>query len=277
MGFLKSVGKAIGGVVESVGKAASGAVKEVGKFVGGVAEKVGGVVSGVAKSVGKIAMDVLKSDVFKIATTVMSFIPGLNVAGLAGKALSLLSTGASIQGWIRTGLNVFEGLKNGKGLGEAVLGLVADKFPPLGMVGKLVGGNLSPLKQVFSFAETLQQKLGVFQGGHELINNFLRSPIFAPMLPTSLASDLIKQQLGAVANPVMQQLSDAAQRLQSLPSSFASNFFNGLGVIEGANEAFLRTATDVGSQMRMINGMYQELLRQVVPPSYEGPMSIFRA
>lgn len=277
MGFLSSVGKAIGGAVSSVGKAVGGAVKEVGKFVGGVAEKVGGVVSGVAKSVGKIAMDVLKSDVFKIATTVMSFIPGLNVAGLAGKALSLLGTAASVQGWIRTGLNVFEGLKNGKGLGEAVLGLVADKFPPLGVVGKLLGGNLSPLKQVFGLAETLQQKLGVFQGGKDLINNFLRSPIFAPMLPSSLASDLIKQQLGAVANPVMQQFSDAAQRLQGLPSCYASNFLGGLGVIPGVNDAFLRTATDVSSQMRMISGMYQELLKQVVPPVYEGPMQIFRA
>jgi hypothetical protein len=277
MGFLSGVVDAVGGAVKSVGKAVGGAVKEVGKFVGGVAEKVGDVVSGVEKSVGKFAMDVLKSDVFKIATTVMSFIPGLNVAGWAGKALSLLSTASSIQGWISSGLKVFEGLKNGKGLGEAVLGFVADKFPPLGMVGNVLGGALTPLKQVFSFAETLQQNLGVFQGGGELINNFLRSPVFAPMLPTSIASDFIKQQLGAVTNPVMQQITNAAQTLQGLPTSFASNFFDGLGVIPGVNDAFIRTATDVAPQMRSISGMYQELLRQIAPPAYEGPMQIFRA
>jgi len=276
MGFLSGVVDAVGSVVKDVGKAVGGAVKEVGKFVGGVAETVGGAVSGLAKSVGSIAMDVLKSDVFKIATTVMSFIPGLNVAGLAGKALSVLSTAASIQGWISTGLNVFEKLKDGKGIGEAVLGFIADKFPPLGTVGNLVGGVMSPLKQVFSFAETLQQNLGVFQGGSDLISNFLRSPIFSPSIPGSFAADLIKQQLGTFGN-IANPITDAAQRLQSLPSSFASNFFNGLGVIDGANDAFLRTATDPSYQMRMISGMYQELLRQVVPPAYEGPMQIFRA
>src|SRR5262245_3095218 len=104
----------------------------IDKAVHGVKKAAGSVV----KSVGKVTSKVFSSKVFNIATTAMCFIPGFNVAGGIGKALTVLGKAQTVQNWIKSGLNVFKAIKDGQGLTDSVKSLISGQFQPLGALSK---------------------------------------------------------------------------------------------------------------------------------------------
>ena len=107
----------------------------------GFFSKIGKVLSSVGKTIGKIAKSVVKSDIFKIASTALSFIPGLNGVGLIGKALSLLGDTSKVQNFFKTGLNLFQNLVGKFGLAESLVkNLNVLPFNPLGMLWNRIGG-----------------------------------------------------------------------------------------------------------------------------------------
>jgi hypothetical protein len=183
MGFLKSIGKAIGGA---------------------------------AKSVGKVAGNVFKSTVGKVASKALDFIPGLKGAGLIGKALSILGKGGSIQNWIKTGLKLFQGLTRGLGLGDSVQKLLSGKFQPLGELSKMLGGALNPLKKASDFLKALQPRLPGLQDALGLAKQLPRFPGNLPLpkqfLPPGLSE--LNRGLGSPGDAFLKQMGNLPSRAQ---------------------------------------------------------------
>lgn len=185
----------------------------------GLFKKIGKAFNKVTKTVGNVAKGVLKSNVFKIATKALSFVPGFNAVGVIGKGLSLLGNGASIQKWLKSGLNIFQNLKTGFNLTDSVKKLFSGKFQPLGMLSNLVGGSANPLKG-FDFLKVLQPKLGMFQQ----LQNFMKQlpignlPIQKNFLPPGF-SDL-KLPFDQTTRSLLNQLENPTLRMQFIGGMF---------------------------------------------------------
>ncbi len=133
-------------------------------------------VGGVFKAIGKIAGKVFKSKIFNIVTKALGFIPGLNAAGLIGKALRTLGTAGKIQKFLRTGLQVFSDLVKGRfRLGEGVKFLNVSPFHPLGKLGSLVrmagGGSGKVSDPISSLASRSQHLSSILQTGRALLGS----------------------------------------------------------------------------------------------------------
>lgn len=196
----------------------------------GLFKKIGKAFHKVTKSVGNVAKGVLKSNVFQVATKALSFVPGFNAVSVIGKGLSMLGSGASIQKWLKSGLNIFKNLKNGFGLTDTVIKLFSGKFQPLGMLSNSRGGSANPLQKAFDFLKVMQPKLGVFQQ----LQGFMKQlpmgnlPIPKEFLPPGLSE---------------------------LRSGFDRSVRNLLSQLENPS-----------SRNQLIIGMFQELLRNLEKP-----------
>ena len=204
----------------------------------GLFKKIGKTFHKAVKSVGKVAGKVFKSNILKVATSALSFVPGLNAVGLIGKGLSVLGNASSIQKWMKGGLGLFQKLTSARGLTQSVKNLFSGKFQPLGALSKLAGG-IAPAKLIRQFVQTLQPRLDIFQSGFQLAKQF--SNKFA--VPSQFLP------------PGWQELS---RNLAKLP---------------GTNPAFLRAMTSFPDRMHGVAGMLQELLKTIeTPTSGTGPI-----
>ncbi|MCI0611994.1 hypothetical protein L0244_03300 [bacterium] len=215
----------------------------IGKLVKGACKAVGGAV----KAAGKVAGKVLKSKVFNIATTAMMFVPGLNAAGVIGKGLAVLGKAQTIQKWLKTGMDIYSALKNGKGLTDAVKNLMSGKFQPLGLLSNLagMGGPASMLANGIKIADNFRSKVGFLQEGAALLNQ--------------------TQQLVGKYGELTQQF---------LPQGWA-----GLtsGLFGGPQGAFVQNITNFQSRIESTSEMYQELVKLLTPRPLQGTELIVRA
>jgi hypothetical protein len=215
----------------------------IGKVVKGACKAVGDAV----KSAGKIADKVLNSKVFNIATTAMMFVPGLNAAGVIGKGLSVLGKAQTIQKWLKTGMDVFNALKNGKGLTDVVKNLMSGKFQPLGNLATLagMGGPVSMLSNGIKVADNFRSKLGLLQEGVSLLNQ--------------------TQQLAGKYGDLTKQF---------LPQGWA-----GLtsGLLGGPQGNFVQSISNFQNRIESTSEMYQELVKLMTPRSLKGAELIVRA
>ena len=204
----------------------------------GLFKKIGKSFHKAVKSVGKVAGKVFKSNIFKVATSALSFVPGLNAVGLIGKGLSVLGNASSIQKWMKTGLGVFQKLTSARGLTQSVKNLFSGKFQPLGALSKLTEG-IAPMKLLRQFTQILQPRLDIFQSGFQLAKQFSgKLPVPAQFLP-----------------PQWQEMSKNVAKLT------------------GINDTFLRSMTNFPIRMNNVAGMLQELLKTIESPTAKtGPI-----
>jgi hypothetical protein len=204
----------------------------------GLFKKIGKTFHKAVKSAGKVAGKVFKSNILKVATSALSFVPGLNAVGLIGKGLSVLGDASSIQKWMKGGLGLFQKLTSARGLTQSVKSLFSGKFQPLGALSKLTSG-IAPAKLIRQFVQTLKPRLDIFQSGFQLAKQFSNKlAVPSQFLP-----------------PGWQELS---RNLAKLP---------------GTNPAFLRAMTSFPERMHGVAGMLQELLKTIeTPTSKTGPI-----
>lgn len=195
------------------------------------------------KAIGKATKQVFKSNIFKVATSALSFVPGLNAVGLIGKGISMLGKASNVQNFLKTGLGVFQNLKKGFKLGDAVKGLVSGAMRPLGDLSKLAGGGLKSLQKPAEFFKLLKPNTGLFQDLHQLSKQLQRmtgKPLLSGMLPQNW-NQLIK------------------------------------GIETPAGGGYLREMESMQKRMQHVSGMFQELLRNLDAPRAAGGTQIIRA
>lgn len=175
----------------------------------------------------------------------MSFIPGLNAAGLIGKALQTLGTAGKIQNFLQTGFQVFHTLVKGKfRLGDAVKFLNVLPFNPLGKLGalgKLAGGGGKVSDVLASLAPRSQPFNTMLQTGQALLGSLRGSGL---------------ERLGA----------------------FPGDFLREIGNIEGTVPTWVSRVNDFRKRLEDVHQMLQEVLfllqRFQAPPGGPPPFVI---
>jgi hypothetical protein len=194
----------------------------------GLFKKIGKSFHKAVKSVGKVTGKIFKNNIFKVATSALSFVPGLNAVGLIGKGLSVLGSASSVQKWMKTGLGVFQKLTSARGLTQSVKNLFSGKFQPLGALSKLLGG-IAPAKLIRQFAQTLQPRHDIFQSALQLAKKYpMKLPVPSQFLPP--------------------EWPEISRNITKLP---------------GINDAFLRSMTHFPDRMQGVADMVQELLKAI--------------
>jgi hypothetical protein len=178
----------------------------MGFSIGKVFEGATKVVSDTVKGATKVTSKVFSSKVFNIATTAMCFIPGFNVAGGIGKAISVLGKAQTVQNWIKTGISAFKAIKDGQGLTDTVKNLVSGQFQPLGALSKFAGAS-APL-----FIPNPTKLIEELQGKAELLKQFQKLPdqneLMKQLTPIGLVGNFEGQNL-------FKNIANAPQRIQS--------------------------------------------------------------
>lgn len=182
----------------------------------GLFKKVGKAFHKGVKSLGKAAKGVFKSNIFKLAGSALSFVPGLNAVGLIGKGLSMLGKASNMQTFLKTGLKAFSGIS--KNLGQAVKHLASGLTNPLGNLTKLP--LLKGLNKPADFIKLLKPDTALFQQLLPLTKQLQQAPGLKLPLPNEWNKIARQLAQGGASNDFLRQTASPAARLQGTAAMF---------------------------------------------------------
>jgi hypothetical protein len=107
----------------------------------------------------------LQGETAKLAQSILGFVPGLDAGSVAGKAMEAVGgKAADLQGWLTGGLASFGSLQQRHGLGEEVVSLPTQPFPPLGGLAGATPRAAAAGAQAFQALEALRPQAGNLAG-----------------------------------------------------------------------------------------------------------------
>lgn len=227
----KAVGGAIGGAAKAVGGAVGDAAKAVGSAVGSAAKTVGNAVGDAAKWVGNAAGKVggVLKDALPWASTIASFIPGLNVVAIPLRIATAV-TGA------------IDAIKNGNWLGA--LGSVAASAA--GAAGAFGARGLA------NVANLISKGAGTAQNLMESIKSGRPSGILSSLASTlGFGAEAVSDRSASLANSLNAWAERASQwgNIAGSAESGISAIQNGdwLGAVDGFSNGIGGAATQLGA------------------------------